>query len=160
MAQPTYNDEGEILAVVRRFEACDYLLEEFTHARHVTVACWYLCTNPRDEALARMREGLERFIAHHGRQGYHETITRFWMELLGNNLQKFAPGVPPLAKVNRALECYGSKDVLFSYYTCGRVMSDIAKREWVEPDLRQIDESRSSAAEEFDQLIERWIGAE
>jgi len=158
MAQPTYKDEGEILAVVRRFESCDYRLEEFTHTRHVTVACWYLCTNPRDAALARMREGLERLIAHHGRQGYHETITRFWMELLASYLEQFAPGAHPLARINRALEGYGSKDVLFSYYTRERVMSDIAKREWVEPDLRAIGES--SGAEEFDQLIGRWIGAE
>ena len=157
MAHPTYKHEGEILQVVRRFESCDYALEEFTHARHVTVACWYLCTNAREEALARMRDGLKRFIAHHGRQGYHETITRFWMELLGNYLQEFAPGATLLAKVNRAMESYESKDVLLSYYSRERVMSDIARREWVAPELRSIGEPQSSATEDFPQLIERWI---
>jgi hypothetical protein len=160
MTEGTYRNEKEIRDVVEKFELCEFALAEFTHARHLTVACWCLCTLSREEALDRMSRGLRNFISHHGRQGYHETITRFWMELLGSYLEKFAQGPPPLARINCALECYGSKEVLFSYYTRERVMSDIAKQEWVEPDLRAIDESGSSAAEEFDQLIERWIGAE
>ncbi len=70
----------------RRFERCDFALAEFTHARHLTVACWYLCALSREDALGRMQRGLQSFIAHHGKQGYHETITRFWMELLADYL--------------------------------------------------------------------------
>ena len=53
----TYRDENEIRRVVERFERCDFALPEFTHARHLTVACWYLCTLSREEAMERMRRG-------------------------------------------------------------------------------------------------------
>lgn len=149
MAGEIYRDEAEIREVVRKFEQCEYGLTEFTHLRHVTVACWYLCTtetrtgvaNTLDnssEALKRMRTGLERFIAHHGKQGYHETITRFWIELLDSYLRKFAADTPIATKVNRTVECYGNKEILYSYYTRDRVISEEAKREWIEPDLQLI----------------------
>lgn len=136
MAQPAYREEIEVRQVVTKFEHCEYALEEFTHARHVTVACWYLCTVSPEEAFGRMRDGLRRFIAHHKRQGYHETITRFWMELLGEYLRGLPDGVALVEKVNRAIEAHSDKEVLFRYYSRDLVMSEAARREWVEPDLR------------------------
>ena len=76
----TYRNADAVREVVEKFERCEYAPQEFTHARHLTVACWYLCTLPEKEALDRMREGLLRFTTHHGKRGYHETITRFWIE--------------------------------------------------------------------------------
>jgi len=136
----TYKDEAEIHEVVRKFEECAYGLTEFTHARHITVASFYLCTSPPQTALVRMREGLQHFITHHGRQGYHETITRFWMELLENFLGQCPRKTPTLTKVNCALERYASKETLFEYYSHERVMSDIAKTTWIEPDLQPMSE--------------------
>ncbi|MGC2198405.1 MAG: hypothetical protein WA628_27285 [Terriglobales bacterium] len=160
MADDTYESEGTIQEVVGKFERCEYAAEQFTHARHLTVACWYLCTSPADQALVRMREGLTRFIAHHGKQGYHETLTRFWMELLGSYLREFAAGTPITTKVNRALQCYGSKEVVFSYYTRERVISETAKREWVEPDLRAIEGSSAGLpSEEFRRMVEQWLAS-
>jgi hypothetical protein len=145
MADVTYADESEIREVVEKFEDCEFELAEFTHARHLTVACWYLCTLPRHEALGRMRCGLQRFIAHHQKQGYHETITRFWMELLCSYLCQCQDGATITSKVNGAVERFGSKDVLYSYYTRDRVMSDAARATWIEPDLRDIAEKGGTA---------------
>ena len=144
MNDGTYKDEAEIQEVVRKFEECAYGLAEFTHGRHLTVACWYLCTAPPETALARMREGLQHFIAHHGRQGYHETITRFWMELLGSVLGQLPGNTPNITKVNRALERYASKEILFEYYSRERVMSDTARTHWIVPDLQPLVGSPSS----------------
>ena len=135
MGKPIYREEIEVRQVVSRFENCEYALEEFTHARHVTVAAWYLCTMPSAEALERMRAGLQRFIAHHNRQGYHETITRFWMELLGEYLLGLPDGMTLVEKINRAVEAHSEKDILFRYYSRELVMSEAARREWVEPDV-------------------------
>ncbi len=139
METNAYSDEGEIRAIVQRFEGCDFRIEEFTHARHLTVAAWYLMEFPPDDARVRMRTGLLRFLEHHGKQGYHETITRFWMELIGSFLRPMPDGVSPVNKVNRVLKQYGRKGVLFEYYTRELVMSDVAKGEWVEPDLKVIE---------------------
>lgn len=137
MAELSYGEESEIQEVVHKFEHCEFAPEEFTHARHLTVACWYLCTMPPDAALTRMREGLQRFIAHHGKKGkYHETITRFWMELVNDFLAHEPPLEPLTDKVNKAAKLYGNGNVLFAYYTRERALSEAAKREWIEPDLR------------------------
>jgi len=138
----------------------NFALEEFTHARHLTVACWYLCTMSGDEALGRMRDGLQRFIAHHKKQGYHETITRFWMELLENYLCKCHAGTSLVSRVNGAIERFAKKDVLFSYYTRDLVMSDAARAAWVAPDLRPIaDANRIEGKAEFLRILEVLINS-
>ena len=144
MAEVVYLNEDAIREVVWKFEHCEYAPAEFTHARHLTVGCWYLCTLPADEALNRMRAHLQNFSAHHGKQGYHETITRFWIEFLDSALRRQREDDAVLDRVNAVITRY-PKDTLFDYYTRERVMSDTAKREWVEPDLREIDEAVESA---------------
>jgi len=143
MGQIAYQDEDAIREVVRKFERCQYAAEEFTHVRHLTVACWYLCTLPEKEALDRMREGLLRFTAHHGKHGYHETITRFWIELLADHLGHMPAGMSLTDKTNNALEHHGNKEVLFSFYSRERVMSERARRAWVEPDRRRWTQQRN-----------------
>jgi len=134
----TYKDEGDIQVMVERFERCEIKLEEFAHASHLTVAAWYLIHFDVCEALVHTRAGLQRFIAHHGRQRYHETITRFWMELIGNYLNEVSEDVSLIDRVNRVITRFGSKDILFEYYTRERVMSVTAKSEWVEPDVKPL----------------------
>lgn len=131
-------NEDAICSIVRKFEGCEFSPEEFTHRHHLTVASWYLCTGCQADALSRMRSGLQRFIAHHGKQGYHETITRFWMELLAAYLDELPDSMPLLSRVNSAVERYRSKEILFSYYTRERVMSDAARQAWITPDLQPI----------------------
>jgi hypothetical protein len=41
------------------------------------------------------------------------------------------------------VERYGSKQILFSYYTRERVMSDAAKQDWIAPDLQSIGASQN-----------------
>jgi hypothetical protein len=135
MEIPVYREESEIREVIAKFENLELALQEFTHARHLTVASWYLCTLTREDALVRMRTGLQRFIAHHSRQGYHETITRFWMELLGEFLRSLPEEMSQVERINRAVEAYGDKEILFRYYSREFVMSDVARRAWVEPDV-------------------------
>jgi hypothetical protein len=148
MEHVAYSDEHAIADVVGKFESCQFGVEEFTHARHLTVAAWYLCHLSPNEALVRMKTGLVRFIEHHGKHGYHETITRFWMEIAGRFLANLPGDTATTEKVNRLLERYDNKDVLFEYYSRERALSEDAKREWVEPDLKVIGgEEREPAVE-------------
>jgi hypothetical protein len=138
MKQAVYSDENDIAKVVEKFERCEFGIEEFTHARHLTVAAWYLCHLSPEEAQVRMKTGLVRFIEHHGKQGYHETITRFWMEIAGKFVERMPREAGIMEKVNNILECFDNKDVLFEYYSRERVLSEFARREWVGPDLKAI----------------------
>jgi hypothetical protein len=109
------------LGEVRRFELCEYRLEEFGHGEHLKVAWTYLQLYGYDIALDRMRGGLKRFSAHHNKTGYNETITAFWMRKLQQRCAVDLKAIP--------------KEMLFLHYTRDRVMSDEAKRQWIEPDL-------------------------
>lgn len=151
MADVAYLTEDAIQEVVQKFERCEYAPAEFTHSRHLTVGCWYLSTMSADEALSRMRTHLQNFSAHHGKHGYHETITRFWINLLDGALRRQREDVPVLSRVNAVVALY-PKEVLFDYYTRDRVMSDTAKREWVAPDLREIGGTQEFAVDTLDDL--------
>lgn len=109
---------------VGRFERCEYALEEFRHTEHLKVAWTYLQLYGYDAAVSKMRGGLERFSAHHNKSGYNETITVFWMRKLQ---QQCAEDL-----------CEMPKETLFLHYTRERVMSDEAKKRWIEPDLLPI----------------------
>src|SRR5579864_4017333 len=99
---------------VRRLESCEYGLEEFGHREHLKVAWTYLHLYGYAEGLSRMRESLLRFSAHHGRSGYHETITVFWMRKLAAHSREDFDEV-----LKRA-----TKDALFGHFSRQRVMSE------------------------------------
>ena len=138
MAGVRFQSNAEVRELVDKFERCEYAPEEFTHSHHLAVACWYSSNGLRSEALANMRKSLLRFTAHHQKQAYHETITRFWLELVSDVLGGIPSGMPLYERVNLVVEAFGDKELIFRYYSRGLVMSDTARREWVEPDLRPI----------------------
>jgi len=145
MAPPVkYQDERELEEVVKKFENCAYGLAEFPHARHLTVAAWYLSRLPAGEAMAAMRRSLLRFTEHHRKQGYHETITRFWMELVAEFLSEHGRERTLVESVNALLEEYPNKEIIFAYYSRDRVMSEVAKQEWLEPDVKPLPRAQMS----------------
>jgi len=126
-----YKSDVEVEQVVHRLECCDFALDEFTHAAHLTVAAAYLSSYGEDSAMDHMRESLLRFSRHHGRMGYHETITRFWLRMIA--AQPVCPQ-PLYERVNEVISRFADKDLVFQYYSRERLLSDVAKREWVEPE--------------------------
>jgi hypothetical protein len=134
---PHYRTEEEIEDVVRLFETCSYTPEEFVHARHLTVAAWCFATMESEAAREKMRAGLRRFIVHHGKNGYHVTITEFWLERVGNlvtGLREMEEGLVPL--VNSVVERCRDKNLIYEFYTRERVASAEAKTARIEPDLK------------------------
>lgn len=133
-----FHSEDEIKLVVGRFEAYDFQKGEFTHALHLAVAAWYVAKYPDQEALARMRSGLVRLTQKFGVKVYHETITQFWMQIARNFLgsERSASSLVPL--VNRFVEVFAAKDLVHQYYSRELLQSELAKSNWVEPDLKPI----------------------
>ncbi|MGH9942721.1 MAG: hypothetical protein ACRD9R_10255 [Pyrinomonadaceae bacterium] len=137
-----YRDERDIETVVRRFEACDFAPTEFTHGAHLTVALWYLARLPSEAAAGRMREGLRRFLAHHGlATGYHETITLFWLKLVRRFLDGQADGRALTDITNEMLATCSDSKLLFEYYSRELVQSERAVSEWIEPDLKSLKDA-------------------
>jgi len=132
MHKRLYESDAEVEEVVRRFESCGFAVQEFDHVAHLTVAVVYLTRFGECVAMDRMRESLLRFSRHHGRMGYHETITRFWLRLVA---AEPSCSQTLYVRVNEIVSKYADKNLVFQYYTRERLMSDVARKEWVEADL-------------------------
>jgi hypothetical protein len=130
---------AEIEALVGAFEAGTLQKAEFNHLAHMTVAMWYLTRLPYEEAVAAMRMSIKHFAAFHGHdQLYHETITLFWMKVLGHYLRMAGPGLALDALVYRALQRLGSSQLMFSHYSREVLFSLEARQGWVEPDIQPL----------------------
>jgi hypothetical protein len=132
-----YRTREEIEDVVHRFESCSYTPEEFVHARHLTVAAWCFATMESEAAREKMRAGLRRFIAHHGKNGYHVTLTEFWLERVGKlvtELREGKKGLVPL--VNSVVERCSDKNLIYEFYSRERIASVEAKSAWIAPDIK------------------------
>jgi hypothetical protein len=102
--------EIEVREFVRRFEQCEIAVAEFSHAAHVVVGTVFICDDPQN-ALARMRAGLLRFTAHHGKTGvYKEDVTREWIERLRACVNEH-PGSSIVDLVNGSVAKFGKSKV-------------------------------------------------
>jgi len=133
-----YNTVEEIEEVVRRFEDCEYTPEEFVHAKHLTVAAYYFFQWDRKTAENRMRSGLQKFIRHHRRNAYHETITQFWLQMAGFycHAELRREGLVPV--VNTVVEQLGNKSLIYDYFSRACLDSPEAKAAWMEPNLKRL----------------------
>jgi hypothetical protein len=136
-----YSSQAEIEEVVRRFEDCDYQPEEFFHTRHLTVAAWYFSHLDTKAAEERMRTGLQRFIRHHGRKGYHVTITEFWLRLVNKTLHEMGSGKQFASRVNQVVESLNNKSLIYEYYSREQLETPEAKVAWLEPNLKRLPDA-------------------
>jgi hypothetical protein len=138
-----YHDLDEIESLAARFADCTLPCVEWTHRAHLAVGLWTLRRHEADEALRNIRAGIQRYNAACGvvttpTRGYHETITCFYMQVIGRYLSTVADRGDWLAVTNGLLEQYGAPDLPLRYYTRERLMSPGARAAWVEPDLREL----------------------
>lgn len=140
-ATRVYESLDEIESVVRGFESCQLPPSRFTHPAHLTVITWYLSRLTAQEAAARMRAGLYRFLDHHGlgHGKYNETITLFWVKLVRRFLDDAEMNRSLLDLTNEAIESFGNSQLIFDYYSKERIFSEEAKTAWVEPDLKPLN---------------------
>jgi hypothetical protein len=134
---PPYRSDAELRAVVEAFETRTLPLEAFNHARHITVALWYLHHQPYPEALKTVRDGLKAFIGHFGADGYHETLTVFWVRLLAHHLAGATSELPLYRRANHAIAMFCGS-ISFRHYSRELIATDVAKRAYQEPDLEPL----------------------
>jgi hypothetical protein len=124
-----------------RFEACEIPAKEWTHAAHLVVGLWHVHRYGVDEALVRLRNGIRRLNESHGgvnsaTNGYHETITAAYVQLLAQYLERIATDMPlGMQAIGLLASPLAAKDVLFTFYSRERLMSTAARAGWLDPDL-------------------------
>lgn len=104
-----YANEQQIREVVEGFEKCTTPKGAFTHREHLTVATWYLYHAEPTVALDQMREGLLRFLDHHGvgRVKYKEQLTVSWMTLVQSSIEKMDEKLTIVERANNVLDELG-----------------------------------------------------
>lgn len=130
----------EVARLVARFQDRTLPHGEWTHRAHLTVALWYATHHPPAEALDLVREGILRLNDAHGvpttpTRGYHETITRFYMHVIGRHIGERDHGGDWAERANRIVERLGSRELPLRHYSEARLKSAEARAGWMEPDL-------------------------
>ena len=138
MIYAPFATDQELQQVVREFEDQTLPPLRWTHREHLAVAAVY-AKRHGDGALDCMRSGIKALNAAHGvvdtpTGGYHETLTRAWMQLL-RQLSDREPGLHELDLANKALALLADKRLLLNYYSRESIMSAEARAGWVDPDL-------------------------
>ncbi|MCA1633689.1 MAG: hypothetical protein LC802_08215 [Acidobacteria bacterium] len=139
----TYRATGEILEVVRGFEARTLPRARWTHAAHLTVGLWYVLQFDWPEAVARVRCRIKLYNEAHdipltSTGGYHETLTLFWLRFVRAFLEAdFNEGRSLVALANDLVRGAGV-GLPLTFYSRELLFSPEARAAWVEPDLKTL----------------------
>lgn len=116
---------------------------EWTHEAHLRTGLWHVVQYGAAAALPLLRQRITAYNAHVGTantdtSGYHETLTRFYVVVIDRFLAKAdrSLGIDELAQL--LIDTHGDRRLPMHHYSEGRLFSVVARRSWVEPDLRPI----------------------
>ncbi len=138
-----YTTTNEIESLVRAFEDHTLPRSQWTHQVHLTVALWYIVHYPQQEAIQRIRKGIQQYNAANEIQttptgGYHETITLFWIHMVQQFLAQHCLNTCNPETINTLIHHCGDPALPFRYYSRDRLMSWEARSTWVEPDVQKL----------------------
>jgi hypothetical protein len=122
-------------AFLRSFEACTLPFAQWTHRCHVRLAWTCLDRHSFDDALVRVRNGIQRYNRANDRPGYHETMTVAWVRLVAHVRATEAHPSPDGRAFCDAHPELGSSSLLLLFYSRAVLFSPAAKEIFVEPDL-------------------------
>lgn len=128
-------------ALWEAFSAARLPAQQWTHHEHLRVAWMFLKRHPLDEAHILMRVGIIRLNAFHGlvetpSRGYHETLTRVWLTLVGAQMK-----ITDAPSSDTFLAACGDKlrrEAVFEHYSRDHVLGTRARAAFAEPDLRPL----------------------
>lgn len=117
---------------------------EWTHEAHLRAGLWHVLQHGAPAALDLLRTRISSYNESVGTlntdtSGYHETITRFYVTVIDRFLAANDRAMPIDDLAARLLAECGDRRLPMRYYSEGRLFSVVARRSWVEPDLRSIE---------------------
>ena len=148
LGAPPPRTEAQLRTMVAALEAATLPKAQWRHREHLAAATMMLrdaegCVQP---ALERLRRALRGYLAAIGTEttadaGYHETLTRAWLELVAAELGQ--RDEQPLERAALGIELrFADAGELLRHYTKERLMSAEARRRWLPPDLEPLPAGR------------------
>lgn len=115
----------------------------WTHEAHLRVGVWHLLRYPVAEALERLREGIRRYneatgTGNSAHAGYHETITRFYVGVIGRFVAGADRSRPADELADDLVAQHGDRALPLRHWSAERLMSPEARLGWVEPDRESL----------------------
>lgn len=136
---------SEVQSLVEAFESAELPSSEWNHRAQLAVAAWYLSRLTETEAAERFIMALRRYnytrgIAAGGTEGYHETVTLFWLSFARSFLLQSSPGRTRLDRINNLVARFADRaDLILDFYRPETLHDFEARRRWVEPDRRPLE---------------------
>lgn len=127
---------------------------EWTHRAHIVVAAGFLTEFGLQASVPLLREGIKTYNLASGGvnndvDGYHETVTMFWIIQINAYMQKnkvarlnepFGQGTNVHEWINEMLSNdFTEKNSPFQYYSEVLFCSTKARHNWVEPNLKALE---------------------
>ena len=137
---------SEAEKLVKGFTECTLPKTEWTHEAHLVTGLWLLARDGK-QALPEMRTRLLRYNESVGgvnddQNGYHETLTVFWLwalkEMLADDDGKLYWNQDALDDLIFD-ENLADRNLWAEFYTKEKMMSVEARRAFVKPDLSEMD---------------------
>jgi hypothetical protein len=127
------------------FESQSLPFDQWTHRAHVKVAFTYLRRHRFDEALDKMRAGVQAYNAHHHvpespTSGYNETTTHAFLHLIAAMLDAYGQSYPTpdadtFCDTHQQLM---TRHALRLFYSPRQRMHPLAKTQFIPPDLASL----------------------
>lgn len=133
---PTSQAAWDVL--VTGFEAGTLPWAAWRHPQHLAVTAWYMRRDGFERTRTELPVRIRAFNAAHGvettlERGYHETLTRFWLDQVQAYLQTAPADTRELlAGLDAAL---GDKNLPYTVYSRERLMSGEARTTYLAPDV-------------------------
>jgi hypothetical protein len=107
----------------------------FHHRDHLRLA-WYLARRDGAEPAAQtISSAILTFATAHGQaEKYHETLTRFWVRIVGHLIDA-PPDIDEFAAFLAAFPLLLDKELPYRHWRRETMGSAVARTSWVEPDL-------------------------
>ncbi len=135
----TLAEDCDIDRLVEAFESLQLPIANWTHRAHLAVGIYYLRKYGYDSALARIRERINAYNRACGTpDGYNETVTVLFLRKISSEVAGDSNDATMSHELAR-LEGFCRVDWIYQYYSREVIWSSMAKKAWIDPDIREID---------------------
>jgi hypothetical protein len=137
MSETFLEDEAALQSLIAGFEDGTWPGAQWRHSSHLALAACYILDYP--DAMNLLRSRIASYNESRGGKntpdsGYHETITRFWVEIISRFIGRLPPDLSRLEVARRVVASFGNRRDLFrDYYDFDVVTSREARAAWVPP---------------------------
>lgn len=145
MQSPYFISENQVELLVGQFIDKTLPKQEWTHEAHLATAVWHLRQYSPVETLGLMRSRIITYNAAVGgindlQNGYHETLTVFWIAAVHEFLNKTARDRPVHELCNELFaSTLSSRNLAMEFYTREKLFSTETRAVWTEPDKKSLN---------------------